>query len=120
MPTYEYVCNACEHAFEEFQSITAKPLRKCPGCGKLKLQRLIGTGAGILFKGSGFYETDYRSEGYSKAQKADAQPAAPKSEAPAGDASKADAKPASQPASQPAKKPAGKSESPKGNGSSKS
>ncbi len=71
MPTYEYVCEACDHAFEEFQSITAKPLRKCPECGKPKLRRLIGTGAGIIFKGSGFYETDYRSESYKKAEKAE-------------------------------------------------
>lgn len=73
MPTYDYVCDACEHAFEEFQSITAKPLKKCPACGKNKLRRLIGTGAGILFKGSGFYETDYRSDSYNKAKKADSE-----------------------------------------------
>ena len=66
MPTYEYLCDKCQHQFEEFHSITAKPLRKCPKCGKMKLRRLIGTGAGIIFKGSGFYETDYRSEGYKK------------------------------------------------------
>lgn len=66
MPTYEYQCQRCEHAFEEFQSIKAKPLRKCPECGKMSLKRLIGTGAGIIFKGSGFYETDYRSESYKK------------------------------------------------------
>lgn len=71
MPTYEYVCDACEHEFEEFQSITAKPLRKCPECGKARLKRLIGTGAGIIFKGSGFYETDYRSESYKKGAKAE-------------------------------------------------
>jgi putative FmdB family regulatory protein len=67
MPTYDYVCERCEHAFEEFQSITAKTLRKCPQCGKLALRRLIGTGAGIIFKGSGFYQTDYRSDSYKKA-----------------------------------------------------
>jgi len=66
MPTYDYRCKACEHEFEEFQSMSAKHLRKCPECGKLKLERLIGTGAGIIFKGSGFYETDYRSESYKK------------------------------------------------------
>lgn len=66
MPTYEYACEKCGHAFEEFQSITAKPLRKCPECKKLALRRLIGTGAGIIFKGSGFYQTDYRSESYKK------------------------------------------------------
>jgi putative regulatory protein, FmdB family len=60
MPTYEYECSNCEHTFEEFQSMTDKALRKCPKCGKLKLQRLIGAGAGIIFKGSGFYETDYK------------------------------------------------------------
>ncbi|MHC4371480.1 MAG: FmdB family zinc ribbon protein, partial [Planctomycetota bacterium] len=64
MPTYDYVCGKCEHQFEQFQSITAKPIRKCPECGKMQLQRLIGAGAGIIFKGSGFYQTDYRSESY--------------------------------------------------------
>ena len=64
MPTYDYICENCNHKFEEFQSITAKNLRKCPECGKMQLQRAIGTGAGIIFKGSGFYETDYRSDGY--------------------------------------------------------
>jgi putative FmdB family regulatory protein len=71
MPTYGYACQNCGHEFDEFQSITAKPLRKCPECGKLSLKRLIGTGAGIIFKGSGFYETDYRSESYKKAAKSD-------------------------------------------------
>ncbi|MFK7788901.1 MAG: FmdB family zinc ribbon protein [Phycisphaeraceae bacterium] len=73
MPTYDYVCDACEHAFEEFQSMSAKHLKKCPECGKNKLRRLIGTGAGIIFKGSGFYETDYRSDGYNKDKKADSE-----------------------------------------------
>ena len=71
MPTYEYRCNACDHQFEEFQSITAKALRKCPECAKPKLERLIGTGAGIIFKGSGFYETDYRSDSYKKGAEAE-------------------------------------------------
>jgi putative FmdB family regulatory protein len=71
MPTYDYRCNACDHAFEEFQSMSAKPLKKCPECGKPKLERLIGIGAGVIFKGSGFYETDYRSESYKKGAKAD-------------------------------------------------
>lgn len=71
MPTYEYRCDNCDHEFELFQSITAKPLRKCPECGKNKVNRLIGTGAGIIFKGSGFYETDYRSESYKKAAESD-------------------------------------------------
>ena len=71
MPTYDYVCDNCEHAFEEFQSITAKTLRKCPECKKSKLRRLIGAGAGVIFKGSGFYETDYRSDGYKKSAEAE-------------------------------------------------
>lgn len=73
MPTYAYECQACGHGFEEFQSMTANALRKCPECKKLKLQRLIGPGAGIIFKGSGFYETDYRSESYKNSKKADTE-----------------------------------------------
>jgi putative FmdB family regulatory protein len=65
MPTYDYVCSACEHQFEHFQSIKDEPLKKCPKCGKLKLRRLIGPGAGLIFKGSGFYETDYKRAGRS-------------------------------------------------------
>lgn len=71
MPTYDYRCDACEHTFDQFQSITAEPLKKCPSCGKAKLRRLIGTGGGIIFKGSGFYQTDYRSESYKKAADSD-------------------------------------------------
>jgi len=71
MPTYEYRCDNCQHEFEQFQSIKARPVRKCPECGKLGVQRLIGAGAGIIFKGSGFYQTDYRSEGYKKAAESD-------------------------------------------------
>jgi putative FmdB family regulatory protein len=71
MPTYDYRCDACGHAFEKFQSITAAPLRKCPKCGKNKVKRLLGTGAGVIFKGSGFYQTDYRSESYKSAAKAE-------------------------------------------------
>jgi putative FmdB family regulatory protein len=69
MPTYEYRCSNCDYEFEQFQSIKARPLRKCPRCGRNTLSRLIGTGAGIIFKGSGFYETDYRSDSYKKARK---------------------------------------------------
>ena len=71
MPTYDYVCNACEHAFELFQQMSAPIKKKCPECGKLKLQRLIGTGSAVLFKGGGFYETDYRSESYKKGKEAE-------------------------------------------------
>ena len=70
MPTYDYVCNACDHEFELFQPITANAKRKCPECGRFKLRRLIGPGAAIVFKGSGFYKTDYRSESYKTGAKA--------------------------------------------------
>lgn len=69
MPTYEYLCENCGHQLEKFQSITAKPIKKCPKCGKHKLKRLIGAGAGLIFKGSGFYETDYRKGDYRQKQK---------------------------------------------------
>lgn len=71
MPTYDYECKTCAHTWESFQSITAKPTRKCPECGKNTARRVIGPGAGILFKGSGFYITDYRSDSYKKAAAAD-------------------------------------------------
>lgn len=71
MPTYEYQCDACEHNFDEFQAMSDKPLKKCPKCGKQKLRRVFGAGAAIIFKGSGFYQTDYRSDSYQKAAKAD-------------------------------------------------
>ena len=71
MPTYDYVCDACEHKFEQFQSIKDDPLKKCPECKKNKLRRLIGAGAAIMFKGSGFYKTDYRSDSYKKRAEAD-------------------------------------------------
>ena len=67
MPTYDYECDACGHSFELFQSIKDPVKKKCPECGKPKLRRLIGTGAAVVFKGSGFYQTDYRSESYKKA-----------------------------------------------------
>ena len=71
MPTYDYECDACGHKFELFQSISADPEKKCPECKKLKLRRLIGTGAAVVFKGSGFYQTDYRSDSYKKSAAAD-------------------------------------------------
>jgi len=60
MPTYDYRCDACGHELEVFQSMSDERLTECPGCGKQTLRRLIGAGAGIIFKGSGFYETDYK------------------------------------------------------------
>lgn len=104
MPTYDYACKACGHEFELFQQMSEPVKRKCPSCGKSQLQRLIGTGAGIIFKGGGFYETDYRSESYAKAAEAEkkaaegtadtsAKPASPAKEDKAT-ASQPDAKPA--------------------------
>ena len=71
MPTYEYHCEGCGHRFDEFQSFKDDVLTVCPTCKEAKLRRLFGTGAAILFKGSGFYETDYRSENYKQAAKAE-------------------------------------------------
>ncbi len=78
MPTYEYLCQACGHEFELFQSMSASVKRKCPDCGKLKLKRLIGIGSGVIFKGSGFYQTDYRSDSYKKAAEAEKKASGPK------------------------------------------
>jgi len=74
MPTYEYRCEQCGHAFEKFHSMTASPIKTCPQCGKRSVKRLISGGGGILFKGSGFYETDYRSKSYQEAAKKDKPP----------------------------------------------
>src|SRR6267154_949044 len=101
MPTYEYACEKCGHEFEVLQSMSAKPLRTCPGdlCGRKKwargkVKRKISTGGGLLFKGSGFYITDYRSEGYKQSAKTEAAPAK---------TAVGDAKPAAAPAPAPAK-----------------
>jgi putative FmdB family regulatory protein len=85
MPTYEYQCRACGVRHEQFQSMKDAPLKRCPSCGKRRLERLIGTGGAVIFKGSGFYQTDYRSESY-KAAAAAEKPAesAPKSESAGG------------------------------------
>ena len=88
MPTYDYRCNACGHEFELFQSMSDSVKKKCPECSKLALERLIGTGAAVLFKGGGFYETDYRSEGYKKAADAEKKASEPKKD------SKTESKPA--------------------------
>jgi putative FmdB family regulatory protein len=77
MPTYEYQCDACHHNFDEFQSFSEEPLKKCPKCGKLKLRRVFGAGAAVIFKGSGFYQTDYRSESYKAAAKAEQESTKP-------------------------------------------
>jgi putative FmdB family regulatory protein len=77
MPTYEYKCEACGHAFEKFQTMSSAPVKVCPECGKKKVKRLIGTGAGLIFKGSGFYITDYRDKSYADKAKADNGSAAP-------------------------------------------
>ena len=71
MPTYDYICDACQHVWEEFQSITSEATKKCPECKKKKARRRIGPGAGIIFKGSGFYQTDYRSDAYKQSADAD-------------------------------------------------
>ena len=106
MPTYEYLCTKCGQEFETFQSIAAKPLTTCLAdqCGQKKwgrgkVKRKIGGGAGLLFKGSGFYITDYRSEGYKSAAKQESSAAAPKS----------DSKPAKTESAKPAKAPPTKS-----------
>lgn len=93
MPTYDYACESCGHRLEAFQSMSEAPLRRCPECGRERLQRQIGTGAGILFKGSGFYETDYKRPpapksgdgpaGTAAAPKADKPAASPKPDKPA-------------------------------------
>jgi len=101
MPTYEYECQKCGHRFDEFQSMTAKLLVRCPKC-KGKLKRLIGAGAGFLFKGSGFYATDYRSSSYQEKKKGDTSTT---STTPSESAKAAD-KPADKPANKPAEKPA--------------
>lgn len=101
MPTYEYKCFACDHVFERFQSITAEPIKRCPQCGKAKVKRLLGTGAGLIFKGSGFYITDYRSESYKNAAKSDsgATPSTSASETKSDSSSKSETKSESAPAS---------------------
>lgn len=83
MPTYDYKCDACGYEFEEMQSFKADPLKTCVKCGKDALRRLFGTGAAVLFKGSGFYETDYRSESYKKGHKAESDASKPAESKPA-------------------------------------
>ena len=92
MPTYDYTCNACNHSFELYQHITEKPVKKCPSCGKLKAQRMIGTGSAIIFKGSGFYQTDYRSEEYKTKAKKDSEGAKPETKTESKAETKSEAK----------------------------
>jgi putative FmdB family regulatory protein len=91
MPTYEYECDACGHRFDEFQSMKDEPLTRCPECKKKKLRRLFGTGAALLFKGDGFYQTDYRSESYKAAAKADKDSGQPESKGKASDSAQSGA-----------------------------
>jgi putative FmdB family regulatory protein len=93
MPTYDYRCNACGVRFELFQSMTEAHKKKCPECGKNKLERLIGPGAGFIFKGAGFYETDYRSSSYEEGAKAEASGGS--NATPASDGASSESKPAS-------------------------
>lgn len=116
MPTYDYRCNGCGHEFELFQSMSEAKKKKCPACKKLTLQRLIGTGAAVMFKGSGFYETDYRSESYKKAAEADKKGASD-----SGSGDKAEGKSEAKPEPKTDKKPKSeKSSAPKKPGSKKS
>ena len=113
MPTYEYICRACGHEFEEFHSIKADPISVCPKCRKKKVERKISTGGAVIFKGGGFYETDYRSDSYKSGADADKKAGEGKSEASAdakaAPEAKPDAKPATKaevtPESKPAPKP---------------
>jgi putative FmdB family regulatory protein len=118
MPTYEYKCDACGNEFEKFQTMSSEPIRKCPKCGKNKVRRLISAGAGLIFKGSGFYITDYRDKGYGESAKADTAAGSEKpAESKASEAGSADAaKPAanqSNPAETKAEKPAANETTPK-------
>ena len=107
MPTYDYVCRQCGHEFELFQTISARVKRKCPKCGMRKLERLIGTGSGVIFKGSGFYQTDYRSDAYHKAAKAEQGDSAASTDKPkAGQDKSADGKGGSATTPAAGKKPA--------------
>ncbi len=97
MPTYEYACQSCDHEFEQFQSMNDEPLKKCPKCGKKRLKRLVGGGAGLIFKGTGFYITDYK-------KKTGGEPKA-------GEAKTGESKPSGESKSSGESKPAGESKS---------
>jgi putative FmdB family regulatory protein len=117
MPTYDYICDSCGHEFEIYESIMSKPRNDCPECKELTLRRKIGPGAAILFKGSGFYQTDYRSDSYKKAAQAEKtanEPAKPASESKNSSESKpaseskttSESKPATEKGSAPRSEPA--------------
>jgi len=91
MPTYDYSCDACKHEFEVFESISAKPQKKCPKCKKNRLRRLFGAGGGLIFKGSGFYQTDYRSDSYKKSAEAE-KPKTESSSSPSDSSTKTESK----------------------------
>ncbi|MGV6813789.1 MAG: FmdB family zinc ribbon protein [Phycisphaerales bacterium] len=103
MPTYDYHCKNCDHEFELFQSMSDGVKKKCPECGKMTLERLIGTGAAVIFKGSGFYETDYRSKSYTSDQEADSKAAKKATESKSD--TKSDKKPEKKAKSKPAQFP---------------
>jgi putative FmdB family regulatory protein len=118
MPTYEYACEKCGKNFEAFQSMRDDPFKVCPKelCreqkwGKGKVRRLLGTGAGVIFKGSGFYSTDYRSESYKNAAKKESSSAAEKSGGEAGGGSKGESKSSAAPAKKPESKTGNESSS---------
>ena len=104
MPTYDYICDSCQHEFEAFESIKADSQTVCPTCHEAKLRRKIGAGAAILFKGSGFYQTDYRSDSYKKGAAADKS----SSDAASGASSTPTPTPTSTPAPAPSKPEASK------------
>lgn len=119
MPTYEYVCPKCHHEFEQFQSMRDEPLKKCPRCKKAGVRRLVGKGAGLIFKGTGFYITDYKNKGMDKKEGGgDAKPA----DAKPGEAKATESKPAeaNAPAPKPAEAKSSSSKNPSSSGKSSS
>jgi putative FmdB family regulatory protein len=120
MPTYDYECKACHHRWEMFQSIKADPEKKCPKCGKRQAQRVIGSGSGIIFKGSGFYQTDYRSSAYKKEAAADKKAAEGANSKSDSSSAKSETKTESKSESKTSgSKPTAKDKSPRGSGNSK-
>jgi len=117
MPTYEYACTKCGYEFEQFQSMKDEPLKKCPKCKKQSLRRLVGAGAGLIFKGSGFYITDYKNKPVAPAGESGGDskspPATSTTPAVPAAASAATPAPAAAPAAAPEKKPVAKKSSAK-------